>query len=71
MAYVPNLPSQNTQNALASAPAPQQAPSKANLMMAMAEMHKQGRFAKAAPVTQRTLKTNSTLKKNPTLPTQR
>jgi hypothetical protein len=66
MAYVPNLPPQNTQNALASAPA-QQAPSKANLMMAMAEMHKQGRFTKPTPVTQRTLKPNPTLKKNPTL----
>lgn len=75
MAYVPNLPPQNTQNAL-GAPAtaqPQAQPSKADLMMAMAEMHKQGKFAPAARETtaSRTLKTLPTNRKLSPLPTQR
>ncbi len=51
MAYVPNLPSQNPQNALGTqAPATAQPmPSKTNLMMAMAEMHRMGKFDQAGP----------------------
>lgn len=75
MAYVPNLPSQNPQNALGTqAPATAQPmPSKTNLMMAMAEMHKQGKFAPAARETtaSRTLRTNPTLRKLSPLKTQR
>ena len=74
MAYVPNLPPQNTQNALAQPTAqPQAMPSKTNLMMAMAEMHKQGKFAPTARDTtaSRTLKTNPTLRKLSPLKTQR
>lgn len=73
MAYVPNLPPQNTQNALAQPTTAQPMPSKTNLMMAMAEMHKQGKFAPAARETtaSRTLKTLPTNRKLSPLRTQR